>query len=93
MSIADINADYLGVKRLVLMENAGKGLAEFIWNIERESGKSKIIIFAGKGGNGGDGMVAARHLANRAKISLHLVGEKRDIKKLKDTDKSLPQSK
>ncbi len=81
MSIADVNADYLGVKRIILMENAGRGLAEFIWDICKESHCSSIVIIAGKGGNGGDGMVAARHLANKTKVSLYLVGAKEDIKK------------
>jgi NAD(P)H-hydrate epimerase len=82
MSIADVNADYLGVQRIILMENAGRGLAEFIWKISMEEAISNIIIIAGKGGNGGDGMVAARHLADKAKVSLYLIGEKQDIKKV-----------
>jgi NAD(P)H-hydrate epimerase len=81
MSIADVNADYLGVKRLLLMENAGKGLADFVLRISNENRNANIIIIAGKGGNGGDGMVAARHLANKANISLYLVGDKNEIKK------------
>ncbi len=81
MSIVDVNADFLGVKRLLLMENAGKGLADFIWEVSQETNRLGIVIIAGKGGNGGDGMVAARHLAKKAKVSLYLIGEKRDIKK------------
>ncbi len=81
MSIIDVNADYLGVKRLLLMENAGKGLADFVWEICKKKALSNIIILAGKGGNGGDGMVAARHLANKADVSLYLLGEKEDIRK------------
>ncbi len=82
MSIADVNSEYLGVKRILLMENAGKGLAELTWEIYNNStNKSDIIIFAGKGGNGGDGMVAARHLSRYLPIRLYLVGSYKDITK------------
>ena len=47
MSIADVNADYLGVKRIILMENAGRGLAEYIWEICKEYHCSSIVIIAG----------------------------------------------
>jgi ADP-dependent NAD(P)H-hydrate dehydratase / NAD(P)H-hydrate epimerase len=54
--------DY-GVKGLQLMENAGRGVAEIIL---RELPKGGCVsIIAGKGNNGGDGFVAARHLKNR----------------------------
>ena len=53
-----------GVKGLTLMENAGKGAAGVALK-ELEGAKSKrVSIFAGKGNNGGDGFVVARHLAN-----------------------------
>jgi NAD(P)H-hydrate epimerase len=46
---------------LLLMENAGRGVSEIIF---REYKPCKVLIFAGKGNNGGDGLVVARHLAN-----------------------------
>jgi NAD(P)H-hydrate epimerase len=81
MSVADVNSEYLGVERKILMENAGRGLSDLIWEVYKASSCSSIIIFAGKGGNGGDGMVAARHLANKAEISLYLLGASINIKK------------
>jgi len=42
-----------------LMENAGHGLARFV----RSLNPKKVIILFGKGNNGGDGLVAARHLS------------------------------
>lgn len=61
MMVADFNAEYLGIPRLSLMENAGKALAQEISYIHTAG---KVIIFTGSGGNGGDGFVAARHLLN-----------------------------
>ena len=51
---------------LILMENAGLQVVrclEEIWRGQR--GKGRIVIFCGKGNNGGDGFVLARHLARR----------------------------
>jgi len=53
--------DY-GIPSLLLMENAGRGVAEVIFNIARPG---RVTIFVGKGNNGGDGLVTARHLHNR----------------------------
>lgn len=45
---------------LVLMENAGRGAAELLLRL---GVNGRVIICAGKGNNGGDGFVIARHLA------------------------------
>jgi hydroxyethylthiazole kinase-like uncharacterized protein yjeF len=46
---------------LLLMENAGRSVSEIIF---RDYKPCKVLIFAGKGNNGGDGLVVARHLTN-----------------------------
>ncbi len=49
-----------------MMENAGRNLALFtIECLGVNWRKAKIAILAGTGGNGGGGICAARHLANR----------------------------
>jgi len=70
MAAIECNAEYLGVSRLLMMENAGRAVATEI--LRRHRGSPSVVIFAGLGGNGGDGFVAARHLARRA-ASVHLV--------------------
>jgi len=65
-------ADY-GISTVVLMENAGRQVAREAMRLYR--GKKKIIIFCGKGNNGGDGFVAARHLlAQGIRPDLYLAG-------------------
>ncbi|MFA0888393.1 MAG: NAD(P)H-hydrate dehydratase [Synergistales bacterium] len=58
-------ADRLAVEKIalnfsLLMENAGRGAAEAL---TRRFGKLNWTILCGPGNNGGDGFVAARHLA------------------------------
>ncbi len=52
-----------GIPSLILMENAGAACAREAVKLVRK-GAVPIAVFAGKGNNGGDGFVAARHLAN-----------------------------
>src|SRR5713101_9925134 len=51
-----------GVPGPVLMENAGRGTAELLHTLGING---KVVICCGKGNNGGDGFVIARHLDNR----------------------------
>jgi NAD(P)H-hydrate epimerase len=52
-----------GIPGRVLMENAGRAVADLIRRAVGEPGAASAIVFSGKGNNGGDGFVAARHLA------------------------------
>jgi NAD(P)H-hydrate epimerase len=53
-----------GISGLVLMENAGRQAVELIRSVLGEVRGKVITIFIGKGNNGGDGLVMARHLLN-----------------------------
>jgi len=66
MRVVDANAIALGVTELQLMESAGRGLAEQVLTF----GPSRVLILCGKGNNGGDGMVAARHLRRHAETEV-----------------------
>jgi hydroxyethylthiazole kinase-like uncharacterized protein yjeF len=74
MRALDLNAQYLGVSDTQLMENAGTAVAREV--AARAKQGSKVIVLAGTGGNGGDGMVAARHLAGMGfKVHTWLLGD------------------
>lgn len=68
----DINARYLGIPTILLMENAGRKIADEC--LEHK----KIAVFAGRGGNGGDGLAAARLMhAQGKKVAVYaLAGER-----------------
>ena len=57
-----IMIDVLDIGLLQMMENAGRSLADLA--ISRYAPTSCVVL-AGLGGNGGGGLVAARHLHNR----------------------------
>lgn len=56
-----ISIEEIGIPSSVLMNNAGKAVAEFI---ERDFPGKSITIFCGTGNNGGDGFTAAYYLFN-----------------------------
>ena len=52
----------IGIPGLVLMENAGRAVADAAEKMLGTCCHKKIVIFAGKGNNGGDGSGAGRWL-------------------------------
>lgn len=81
MAIADENSEYLGVPRTLLMENAGAAVARLVKaKIPSLAGK-RVVVVAGLGNNGGDGFVAARHLAGEgASVLVILLGSPGEIR-------------
>jgi NAD(P)H-hydrate epimerase len=74
----EINADYYNISLLQLMENAGRSVAAEV--VARFPRSKRVAIFCGLGGNGGDGFVAARHLAGMGySVSVIIAGKAKDI--------------
>lgn len=70
-----------GIPGLVLMENAGRGVARIIERELSGCNNKRVSIFAGKGNNGGDGFVIARHLSNMGfQAAVYLLAKKSDVK-------------
>jgi NAD(P)H-hydrate epimerase len=76
------NGHQMGFLRKFMMENAGAAAAK---RIEEKYPidylKEGILVFAGLGNNGGDGLVIARHLAGYgANVTVFLLGEPDNIR-------------
>jgi hydroxyethylthiazole kinase-like uncharacterized protein yjeF len=78
MQALELNAEYFGVSRLQLMENAGHHVAMEVSS--RFKPGNSVAVFCGLGGNGGDGFVAARHLFSLGfKVVVVLAGRAHDV--------------
>ncbi|MGD2245543.1 MAG: NAD(P)H-hydrate dehydratase [Candidatus Aminicenantes bacterium] len=71
----------LGIPGPTLMENAGLQIYRKILEKFPNPSKEKIVIIAGKGNNGGDGFVVARHLLKQgADPEVLLLALKKEVK-------------
>jgi len=57
----------LGIPNIILMENAGCRVVEFLEREYAPLAGQRIVVVCGKGNNGGDGLVVARQLYTRVK--------------------------
>ena len=71
-----------GIPGLELMENAGRGIAEYLYEISDNDVSSKnVVIVCGKGNNGGDGFVVGRYLSEwGAQVKFYLLGKRNELK-------------
>jgi NAD(P)H-hydrate epimerase len=69
-----------GIEIEQLMENAGRRVAEEIQRRYPPRGLVHVLVVAGSGNNGGDGIVAARYLANSYLVEIILLSKPEEIK-------------
>ena len=71
----------VGIPGLELMEKAGKGVAEVAKEMLGDGSSKKVVIFCGRGNNGGDGFVVGRYLAQCGiKVEFFLTAKKEEVK-------------
>ena len=70
-----------GISGLVLMENAGRGVADIALKRLGDKFSRGAAVVSGCGNNGGDGFVVARHLANRGiEVDASSSGEAKNVR-------------
>ena len=77
-----LTSERYAIPSLQLMETAGSRVADACYcAIDRASAEpTRIAVLCGKGNNGGDGFVAARHLqSSGTKVTLYLFSEPREL--------------
>jgi NAD(P)H-hydrate epimerase len=68
----------LGVDAEILMESAGRAVAEVV--LDQLAPGAEVVIVCGRGNNGGDGLVAARHLHQQGvAVRVLLVGSEGEL--------------
>jgi ADP-dependent NAD(P)H-hydrate dehydratase / NAD(P)H-hydrate epimerase len=73
--------DKYGIAGLALMENAGRAFTDQLERVYGPLAQKRLVVLAGKGNNGGDGYVIARHVLNRgALVTVGLLARRKDIR-------------
>lgn len=69
-----------GIPGLVLMENAGLAVVRVARDLLGRAAGKKVAVIVGKGNNGGDGLVVARHLFNAgARVKVWLLAKLEEV--------------
>lgn len=76
VKVLDINARHLGLRTIMLMENAGAAVAKHVR--ERHPAAASVGVLCGRGNNGGDGFVAARHLFRDKRVTVYMLEKPSD---------------
>jgi len=83
MRVVDRRTTELGIPDIVLMENAGHRVVELIAEKFAPLARQRVVVFCGKGNNGGDGFVVARQLLTRFRprsLEVVFAGEAESLK-------------
>ncbi len=71
----------IGIPGPVLMENAGLRVVAALRGLLPDVRGGRVVVVAGKGNNGGDGLVVARHLHNTGyEVEVLLLGKVEELK-------------
>lgn len=69
------------IPSIILMENSGRAVSDVVSVLLKGKKRPSVVIVCGTGNNGGDGLVAARHLLNtNCRLKVFLVGRLNDVK-------------
>ena len=80
-AIDKTSMEEFGISDLVLMENAGFAVVSTLKEKFQDLSQQKVLVVAGKGNNGGDGLVVARQLFNIGiNIQILLIGKTSSLK-------------
>jgi len=75
------NGHQMGFLRKFMMENAGAAAVKRLVEKFGDVKSKNVLVFAGLGNNGGDGLVIARHLAGHgSSVTVFLLGEPDNIR-------------
>jgi len=73
--------ELFGIPDLILMENAGLRMADVLFALLPDLPRRRVLVLCGRGNNGGDGFVVARHLAMRGvAVRALLFARRRQVK-------------
>ena len=73
--------DDIGISSLVLMENAGRQAVAAMETMYSDLSERQVAVLCGRGNNGGDGFVVARHLRrSRVPVEVWLLGRTSDVR-------------
>ena len=72
-------AEEQGISKLTLMENAGIAVAKTLEE-KFDLKEKRILVVCYHGNNGGDGLVAANHLAEKAMVEVCFMGDESRLK-------------
>jgi hydroxyethylthiazole kinase-like uncharacterized protein yjeF len=76
-----ITTERFGIPSLQLMESAGRKAADAVWRVAAGHELIRALVLCGKGNNGGDGFVAARHLReSKVPTRVLLFGKPEDVR-------------
>jgi NAD(P)H-hydrate epimerase len=79
MQAIEKEADASGLAYDQMMENAGQGLADLLFNLFEDDMETEVVGLVGSGNNGGDTLVALSELAQEGwKVKAYLVKRKKD---------------